>query len=107
MVGMMEAGTNLDVRTRNRARMYVWLGGKDNFAVDRMAEEITEILTGRSATLRQNQAFVQRAVRYLAAEARIRQFIDVGTGPPTAENVHQVAQAAAPRGPRRVNGHRP
>ncbi|WP_433179849.1 SAM-dependent methyltransferase [Actinoallomurus sp. CA-150999] len=80
------------------ARMYdYYLGGKDNFAVDRDAAE--QVLTAAPEVrvlARENRAFLGRAVRFLAGEAGIRQFIDVGTGLPTQGNVHEVAQAVAP-----------
>jgi len=74
-----------------------WLGGKDNFAADREAAK--QVIAANPNVLpgvRANRAFLGRAVRYLAGEAGIRQFLDVGTGLPTAENTHQVAQAVAP-----------
>ena len=58
-------------------------------------------------TARANRAFLGRAVRYLAGEAGIRQFLDIGTGIPTAGNTHQVAQAIAPETPGRLRGLRP
>ena len=74
-----------------------WLGGKDNFAADREAAE--QVIAANPTVLpgvRANRAFLGRAVRYLAAEAGIRQFLDLGTGLPTAQNTHQVAQEIAP-----------
>jgi hypothetical protein len=73
-----------------------WLGGKDNFAVDRAAAK--EALTanpGMIHAVRANRAFLVRAVRYLAGEEGIRQFLDIGTGLPTANNTHEVAQSIA------------
>jgi SAM-dependent methyltransferase len=87
-----------DTSVAHQARCYDYmLGGKDNFAADRAAVEAwlkidPEVLF----TARANRAFLGRAVRYLAAEAGIRQFLDIGTGIPTAGNTHQVAQAVAP-----------
>ena len=80
------------------ARVYdYWLGGKDNYAADRvLGDAITEAMPSTVAAARANRAFLGRAVRYLAAEAGIRQFLDIGTGIPTAGNTHEVAQAAAP-----------
>ena len=74
-----------------------WMGGKDNFAVDRASgDEILKAFpTARIAAL-ENRRFLQRATRYLAAEAGIRQFLDIGTGLPTADNTHEVAQGIAP-----------
>ena len=80
------------------ARIYDYLlGGKDNFPVDREAGEqvIAAIPNVREMAL-ENRRFLQRAVRFLAAEAGVRQFIDIGTGIPTQGNVHEVAQAVAP-----------
>jgi hypothetical protein len=89
---------DLDTSVAHPARVYdYWLGGKDNFAADREAAEQAiaanpTIVPG----VRTNRAFLRRAVRYLAGEAGIRQFLDVGTGLPSADNTHQVAQAVAP-----------
>jgi SAM-dependent methyltransferase len=77
------------------ARVYdYWLGGKDNFAVDReLAEKFVQADPMAVVGVRSNRAFLRRAVRYLAAEAGIRQFLDIGTGIPTANNTHEVAQS--------------
>jgi SAM-dependent methyltransferase len=79
------------------ARVYdYWLGGKDNFAVDReLAEKFVQADPMARAGVRSNRAFLGRAVRFLAA-AGIRQFLDVGTGIPTANNTHEVAQSVDP-----------
>ncbi len=88
----------LDTSVASIARIYdYWLGGKDNFTVDREAAEAMirqypDIVTG----VRKNRAFLGRAVHYLAAEAGIRQFLDIGTGLPSSNNTHEVAQRAAP-----------
>jgi len=92
------APAGIDVRRPHPARIYdYFLGGKDNFAADR--ETAGQVLqnwpTVRTAA-RENRAFLSRAVRYLAAEAGLRQFLDIGSGLPTASNVHEVAQAIAP-----------
>jgi O-methyltransferase involved in polyketide biosynthesis len=81
----------------NVARIYDYLlGGKDNFAADRAAAaKIAEIEPEVAQRVRENREFLGRAVRFLAA-AGIRQFIDVGTGLPTQENVHQVARRLIP-----------
>ena len=88
----------LDTSVAHPARVYdYWLGGKDNFAADREAAE--QVIAANPTVLhgvRANRAFLARAVRYLAGEAGIRQFLDLGTGLPTADNTHQVAQAIAP-----------
>src|SRR5260370_19137647 len=74
-----------------------WLGGKDHFAADRIAgDEAIEALPDMVASVRNTRAFLARTVRYLSSEAGIRQFLDVGTGIPTASNTHEVAQEAVP-----------
>ena len=87
-----------DTSKAHQARIYDYaLGGKDNYAADRAAAEaVLKINPGMAFTARANRAFLGRAVRYLAAEAGIRQFLDIGTGIPTAGNTHEVAQAVAP-----------
>jgi S-adenosyl methyltransferase len=81
------------------ARVYdYWLGGKDNFAVDReLAERFVQADPMAVVGVRSNRAFLRRAVRYLAAEVGIRQFLDIGTGIPTANNTHEVAQSVDPQ----------
>ncbi|GAA2825136.1 SAM-dependent methyltransferase [Nonomuraea rubra] len=80
------------------ARVYdYFLGGKNNFEVDRkVAEEALKIAPDAREAGRANRAFLRRAVRHLAAEAGIRQFLDLGSGLPTQGNVHEIAQALAP-----------
>src|ERR1700759_1363360 len=74
-----------------------WLGGKDNFAADRQAAEAAmEIFPYTVQSARACRRYLARVVRYLAAEAGIRQFLDLGTGLPSADTVHEVAQTAAP-----------
>ncbi len=88
----------LDMTRPHPARRYdFWLGGKDNFAADReSADRIArEFPTIRTAVL-ENRRFLHRAVSFLAAEAGIRQFLDIGTGIPAAPNVHDIAQSIAP-----------
>ena len=87
-----------DARVAHPARVYdYWLGGKDNFEADRIAgEETIAAYPAIRASARANRAFLARTVRYLTAEAGIRQFLDLGTGLPTASNTHEVAQAADP-----------
>jgi S-adenosyl methyltransferase len=87
-----------DTTKAHQARVYNYLlGGKDNFAADRAAvEDVLKVWPNSFFTARANRAFLGRAVRYLAAEAGIRQFLDIGTGIPTAGNTHEVAQAIAP-----------
>jgi hypothetical protein len=91
-------GPTFDVTVANQARMYDYLlGGKDHYAADREAAEAAlKFWPEMAFTARANRAFLGRAVRYLAGEAGIRQFLDIGTGIPTAGNLHQVAQAIAP-----------
>jgi S-adenosyl methyltransferase len=96
------AGTSgppaFDTSVAHQARIYDYLlGGKDNYAADRAAAEaVLTIYPEMAFTARANRAFLGRAVRYLAGEAGIRQFLDIGTGIPTAGNTHQVAQEIAP-----------
>ena len=87
-----------DARMAHPARVYdYWLGGKDNFAADRIAgEETIAAYPAIRASARANRAFLARTVRYLAAEEGVRQFLDIGTGLPTASNTHEVAQSVAP-----------
>lgn len=89
---------SFDTTVAHPARVYdYWLGGKDNFAADRAAAE--RVIAVRPTILRDiraNRAFLRRAMAYLAAEAGLRQFLDVGTGIPTSPNVHEVVQGIAP-----------
>ena len=88
----------VDTSVASQARMYDYLlGGKDNFAVDRDAvEQALKVWPDMAFTARANRAFLGRAVRYLAGEEGMWQFLDIGSGIPAAGNVHEVAQAAAP-----------
>jgi hypothetical protein len=87
-----------DTSVAHVARVYdYWLGGKDNFAVDRAAgEQAIAAYPDIVFSVRANRAFLARTVRYLTAEAGIRQFLDIGTGIPTSNNTHEVAQSVAP-----------
>jgi len=87
-----------DTSVAHSARVYdYWLGGKDNFAADRAAaEQVIEVRPAIRTDVRANRAFLGRAVRYLAGPAGIRQFLDIGTGLPSADNTHEVAQSVAP-----------
>jgi hypothetical protein len=89
---------DVDISRPHMARIYdYFLGGKNHFAADReTAEKILQTNPAIRIAARENRAFLGRAVRYLAAEAGIRQFLDIGTGLPTTNNVHEVAQAVAP-----------
>ena len=110
MAGAEDAGANgngpegpaldvaVDTSVAHPARVYdYWLGGKDNFAADReAAERVLAVSPGLRWRIQANRRFLARAVRYLAEDAGIRQFLDIGTGIPSANNTHQVAQEAAP-----------
>jgi len=87
-----------DTSVAHIARVYdYWLGGKDNYEADRKAGDAAiqaypDLVFG----VRTNRAFLARVVRYLASQAGMRQFLDIGTGIPTANNTHEVAQSVAP-----------
>lgn len=89
---------DLDTGTPHAARIWNhWLGGKDNFAADRAAgDAVAEVYPDIVTMAIQSRRFLIRVVRYLAGEAGIRQFLDIGTGLPTMQNTHEVAQAIAP-----------
>jgi hypothetical protein len=89
---------NIDTSAPHPARVYdYWLGGKDNFEADRQAAQAAmEIFPYTVQSARACRRYLARVVRFLAAEQGIRQFLDIGTGLPSADNVHEVAQAAAP-----------
>jgi O-methyltransferase involved in polyketide biosynthesis len=89
---------SFDTTIPHPARIYdYWLGGKDNYEADReAAEQVIATQPSILATVRANRAFLRRAVQYLAGEAGIRQFLDIGAGLPTNENTHQIAQEIAP-----------
>src|SRR5215472_1647252 len=102
-----ESGTNpmeqddfpdIDTKTASGARVYDYmLGGSDNYAVDRLAaDQVEGLLPGTKAIARNNRRFMERVVRYLAADCGIRQFVDNGSGLPTQNNVHQIAQGITP-----------
>jgi hypothetical protein len=92
------AGTAVDTTVPHSARIWnYWLGGKDNYAVDRVAgDQFSAIFPQIVDIARADRAFLGRVVRFLAGEAGVRQFLDVGTGLPTKDNTHEVAQRAAP-----------
>src|SRR5882672_5627289 len=96
--GMTWTGETVDMTVPNVARMYDFmLGGKNHYEADRIAA--ARLINQRPdipRTARQNRWFLGRAVAFLAGEAGIRQFIDIGSGLPTMQNVHEVAQQAAP-----------
>ncbi|HEY4464498.1 MAG TPA: SAM-dependent methyltransferase [Streptosporangiaceae bacterium] len=89
---------SFDTNVAHVARVYdYWLGGKDNFAADRAAgEQAIKNFPNIVLSARANRAFLARAVRFLAGEAGIRQFLDIGTGIPSSGNTHEVAQSVAP-----------
>jgi O-methyltransferase involved in polyketide biosynthesis len=91
-------GTGIDSTVPHSARIWnYWLGGKDNYAIDRLAGDQTiAVLPEIVDIARASRGFLARVVRYLAADAGIRQFLDIGTGLPTANNTHEVAQRVAP-----------
>jgi hypothetical protein len=88
----------IDSTKAHSARVYdYYLGGKDNYAPDRQTgERASQSWPAVRTAVRENRAFLGRAVEYLVAEAGIRQFLDIGTGLPSANNVHEVAQSVAP-----------
>lgn len=92
----------IDTTVAHAARIYDYLlGGADNFEVDRRAAEHANTdmpggLDGARANVRASRAFLGRTVRWLAGDAGVRQFLDIGTGIPNADNVHRVAQQVAP-----------
>ena len=96
--GHGEESPTFDTSVAHVARVYdYWLGGKDNFAADRAAgEQAIAAYPDIVFSVRANRAFLARTVRYLTAEAGIRQFLDIGTGIPTSNNTHEVAQSVAP-----------
>jgi O-methyltransferase involved in polyketide biosynthesis len=101
MMGSEEGGRAvepIDSTKPNIARVWdYWLGGKDNFAVDReLAKKLLEVHPPSAQMAQQNREFLGRAVSYVAARG-IWQFIDVGAGLPTALNTHDIAQQASPR----------
>jgi hypothetical protein len=93
-----EALSKIDTSVPQSARIWnYWLGGKDNYEVDRVAgDAFREIFPGIETGARAARYFLARAVRQLAAEEGIRQFLDIGTGLPSVDNTHQIAQRVAP-----------
>jgi hypothetical protein len=88
----------IDTSVAHSARIWnYWLGGKDHYPIDRkVGDQIAEMFPDIVALARADRAFLGRAVRFLAGEAGVRQFLDIGTGLPTADNTHEVAQRVAP-----------
>jgi hypothetical protein len=95
---MSEHPAGIDTSRPHPARTYdYFLGGKDNFAADReVGDKALQSWPAIRVGARENRKFLVRAVRYLAGEAGVRQFLDIGTGLPTAKNTHEVAQEVAP-----------
>jgi SAM-dependent methyltransferase len=89
---------DFDITVPHISRVYdYWLGGKDNFAADRELGEQTLLAYPNIVdSVRANRAFLVRSVRFLTTEMGIRQFLDIGAGLPTADNIHEVAQREAP-----------
>ena len=96
--GTEPSAVEIDQSKPHSARAYdYYLGGKNHYAVDReLGERTLQFWPTIRITVQENRGFLARAVRYLVAEAGIRQFLDVGTGLPTTDNVHEVAQRLAP-----------
>jgi hypothetical protein len=92
------APRELDTGVPHIARIYdFWLGGKDNFAADReVAEQMSEVSPVIAEGVRANRSFLARSVRHLTEQEGIRQFLDIGTGLPSPDNTHEVAQSVAP-----------
>ncbi|MGW4031750.1 SAM-dependent methyltransferase [Streptomyces sp. NPDC004838] len=90
--------TSFDTGSPQSARVWnYWLGGKDNYPVDQeVGETFRRSFPGVVDLARDSRAFLGRAVTHLAGEVGIRQFLDIGTGLPTADNTHQIAQRVAP-----------
>ncbi|WP_433725586.1 SAM-dependent methyltransferase [Actinoplanes sp. CA-051413] len=93
-----EISAQLQPDVPHAARIWnYWMGGRDNFAADRAAgDAVAQVYPEIVLMARHSRQFLIRVVRYLAAEAGIRQFLDIGTGLPTMQNTHEVAQAVAP-----------
>jgi len=96
--GATEQPPKIDTTIAHSARIWnYWLGGKDNYAVDReIGEQILRIFPDIGLLARSVRGFLVRVVTYLAGDAGVRQFLDIGTGLPTANNTHEVAQSVAP-----------
>ncbi|MEU9568363.1 SAM-dependent methyltransferase [Streptomyces massasporeus] len=90
--------TQIDTSVPHSARIWnYWLGGKDNYPVDEAAgDAYTAVFPGIVTIARSSRAFLGRSIRYLVQETGVRQFLDVGTGLPTVDNTHEVAQRLAP-----------
>ncbi|MGH3389693.1 MAG: SAM-dependent methyltransferase [Actinomadura sp.] len=89
----------IDTTVAHSARIWnYWLGGKDNYLIDRqIGDEFRKVFPDIVEIARSSRAFLARAVRHLAGEAQVRQFLDIGTGLPTVDNTHEIAQRVAPQ----------
>jgi O-methyltransferase involved in polyketide biosynthesis len=98
LAGQEPPPPGVDITVAHSPRIWnYWLGGKDNYAVDRqVGDQFREIFPDIIDAARASRGFLIRSIRYLAGEAGIRQFLDIGTGLPTGDNTHQVAQRIAP-----------
>ncbi|POM26589.1 S-adenosyl methyltransferase [Actinomadura rubteroloni] len=98
MTCMANEQPDLRTETAQNARVWnYWLGGKDNFTADRLVgDRVYRMYPSIVQVARADRAFLGRAVRFLAGERGVRQFLDLGTGLPTADNTHEVAQRVAP-----------
>jgi hypothetical protein len=94
----LQSSPEIDTTVSHSARIWdYWLGGKDNYPVDReVGDQIAELLPDIVHQARADRVFLGRVVRYLAGDAGVRQFLDIGTGLPTVDNTHEVAQRVAP-----------
>jgi S-adenosyl methyltransferase len=97
-MGDPEAPLGVDTSVAHSPRIWnYWLGGKDNYPIDReVGDQIAAMYPNIVYAARAHRAFLGRAVRYLAGQAGVRQFLDIGTGLPTVDNTHEVAQRVAP-----------
>jgi hypothetical protein len=98
MADAQEMASRLDTSVPHPARRYnYWLGGKDNFAADRESgDAVVAMFPSIRTAVIENRGFLRRAVSLLAGELGVRQFLDIGTGLPSADNTHEVAQRIAP-----------
>lgn len=96
--GSASAGARIDTTVAHSARIWdYWTGGKDHYEADRTAgDKVTDVFPDMTTLARVGRHFIGRTVRYLTTEAGVRQFLDIGTGLPTVDNTHEVAQRVAP-----------
>ena len=104
--GPAVAAPALDTSVAHPARIWdYFLGGKDNFAADRAAAQgVLEVMPTMAMVARAGRAFLAAAVHYLATSGGVSRYLDIGTGLPTANNTHEVAQRANQQGPDCVRG---